>query len=289
MIFLFLGSFLAHLEPKLQLFEVDDHGDAGNDDLSHHHLLKFKHLGQGHLDVLTLWDSLAQRESQLSELLLKIFNQSKRHVLTVEALSIFWVFSEILKQSLSPIGLRREWGRWWGSRRKRQWPGTTWTQSEAAALLDESSQETLETSYSQESDEGVGQPLNVLLENESTRQWEVEGFRVVISRVSAIFWDAPSKVEVGQRAKHQGQGRGLWRKCCFSNISFTLSPPSKGSQPIHTHFQRSSQHNRPRTPRPPLNGNFQTFFYPTFFFCNWILLMGRFPQISTEQKKWWKI
>ena len=92
MIFLFLGSSLAHLEPKLQLFEVDDHGDAGNDDLSHHHLLKFKHLGQGHLDVLTLWDSLAQRESQLSELLLKIFNQSKRHVLTVEALSIFWVF-----------------------------------------------------------------------------------------------------------------------------------------------------------------------------------------------------
>ena len=34
MTFLFLGSSLAHLEPKLQLFEVDDHGDAGNDDLS---------------------------------------------------------------------------------------------------------------------------------------------------------------------------------------------------------------------------------------------------------------
>ena len=179
----------------------------------------------------------------------------------------FEFFSEILKQSLSPIGLRREWGRWWGSRRKRQWPGTTWTQSEAAALLDESSQETLETSYSQESDEGVGQPLNVLLENESTRQWEVEGFRVVISRVSAIFWDAPSKVEVGQRAKHQGQGRGLWRKCCFSNISFTLSPPSKGSQPIHTHFQRSSQHNRPRTPRPPLMVIFRHFFTPLFSFA----------------------
>ena len=32
MISLFLGSFLAHLEPKFQLFEVDDHGDAGNDD-----------------------------------------------------------------------------------------------------------------------------------------------------------------------------------------------------------------------------------------------------------------
>ena len=33
--FPFFGSSLAHLEPKLQLFEVDDHGDAGNDDLSH--------------------------------------------------------------------------------------------------------------------------------------------------------------------------------------------------------------------------------------------------------------
>ena len=40
--FPFLGSSLAHLEPKLQLFEVDDHGDAGNDDLSHHHLQNFK-------------------------------------------------------------------------------------------------------------------------------------------------------------------------------------------------------------------------------------------------------
>ena len=36
MIFLFLGSSLAHLE---QLFEVDDHGDAGNDDLSHYQIL----------------------------------------------------------------------------------------------------------------------------------------------------------------------------------------------------------------------------------------------------------
>ena len=42
MIFLFFGSSLAHLEPKLQLFEVDDHGNADNDDLSHHHLQNFK-------------------------------------------------------------------------------------------------------------------------------------------------------------------------------------------------------------------------------------------------------
>ena len=40
----FFGSSLAHLEPKLQLFEVDDHGDASNDDLSHHHLQNFKEL-----------------------------------------------------------------------------------------------------------------------------------------------------------------------------------------------------------------------------------------------------
>ena len=32
--FPFLGSSLTDLELKLQLFEVDDHGDAGNDDLS---------------------------------------------------------------------------------------------------------------------------------------------------------------------------------------------------------------------------------------------------------------
>ena len=38
----FLDSSLSRLEPKLQLFEVDDHGDAGNDDLSHHHLQNFK-------------------------------------------------------------------------------------------------------------------------------------------------------------------------------------------------------------------------------------------------------
>ena len=35
---IFLGSSLADLEPKLQLFEVDDQGDAGNDDLLHRHL-----------------------------------------------------------------------------------------------------------------------------------------------------------------------------------------------------------------------------------------------------------
>ena len=44
MIFLFFGSSLAHLEPKLQLFEVDDHGDAGNDDVLHHHLPNLKQL-----------------------------------------------------------------------------------------------------------------------------------------------------------------------------------------------------------------------------------------------------
>ena len=31
--FPFLGSSLAHLEPELELFEVDDIGDDGNDDL----------------------------------------------------------------------------------------------------------------------------------------------------------------------------------------------------------------------------------------------------------------
>ena len=35
MIFLIFGSPLAHLEPKLELFEVWDDGD---DDLSHHYL-----------------------------------------------------------------------------------------------------------------------------------------------------------------------------------------------------------------------------------------------------------
>ena len=47
MIFVFLGYSLAHLEPKLQLFEVNDHGDAGNDDLSHHHLQNFSTFRSG--------------------------------------------------------------------------------------------------------------------------------------------------------------------------------------------------------------------------------------------------
>ena len=55
MIFLFFGSSLAHLEPKLQLFKVDGHGDAGNDDLSHHNLPNFKQfcgqLGNGPLQI----------------------------------------------------------------------------------------------------------------------------------------------------------------------------------------------------------------------------------------------
>ena len=38
MIFLFLGSSLAHLEPELELFEVDNIGDDGDDDLSYHYL-----------------------------------------------------------------------------------------------------------------------------------------------------------------------------------------------------------------------------------------------------------
>ena len=42
MIFLFLGSYLAHLDHKLELFEVDDIGDDGDDDLSHHYLPNFK-------------------------------------------------------------------------------------------------------------------------------------------------------------------------------------------------------------------------------------------------------
>ena len=39
--FPFFGSSLAHLEPKLELFEVWDDGD---DDLSHHYLLYFNQL-----------------------------------------------------------------------------------------------------------------------------------------------------------------------------------------------------------------------------------------------------
>ena len=38
MIFLFFYSSLAHLEPEPELFEVDEIGDDGDDDLSYHHL-----------------------------------------------------------------------------------------------------------------------------------------------------------------------------------------------------------------------------------------------------------
>ena len=47
MIFPFFGSFLAHLEPELVLFEVDDIGDDGDDDLSYHYLPNFKQLWLG--------------------------------------------------------------------------------------------------------------------------------------------------------------------------------------------------------------------------------------------------
>ena len=38
----FYGSSLAHLEPDLELFEVD--GEDGDDDLSYHYLPNFKQL-----------------------------------------------------------------------------------------------------------------------------------------------------------------------------------------------------------------------------------------------------
>ena len=41
MIFLFFGSSLAHLEPELELFEVDEIGGDGDDDLSYNHLSNF--------------------------------------------------------------------------------------------------------------------------------------------------------------------------------------------------------------------------------------------------------
>ena len=44
MIFLFLGSSLAHLEPELELIEFDDIGVDGDDDLSYHYLPNFKQL-----------------------------------------------------------------------------------------------------------------------------------------------------------------------------------------------------------------------------------------------------
>ena len=42
MIFLLFGSSLAYLEPELELFLVDDIGDDGDDDLSHHYLPNFE-------------------------------------------------------------------------------------------------------------------------------------------------------------------------------------------------------------------------------------------------------
>ena len=42
--FSFFGSSLAHLEPELQLFEVNDIGDDGDNDLSYHYLPNFKRL-----------------------------------------------------------------------------------------------------------------------------------------------------------------------------------------------------------------------------------------------------
>ena len=42
--FPFFVSSLAHLEHELELFEVDDIGDDGEDDLSHHYLPNFKQL-----------------------------------------------------------------------------------------------------------------------------------------------------------------------------------------------------------------------------------------------------
>ena len=38
------GSSLAHLEPELKLFEVDDLDDDGDDELSHHYFPNFKQL-----------------------------------------------------------------------------------------------------------------------------------------------------------------------------------------------------------------------------------------------------
>ena len=40
--FLLFGSSLAHLEPGLELFVVDDIGDDGDDDLSHHYHPNFE-------------------------------------------------------------------------------------------------------------------------------------------------------------------------------------------------------------------------------------------------------
>ena len=45
--FPFFGPSLAYLEPELQLFEVDDIGDDGDDDLSYPYLPNFKQLYLG--------------------------------------------------------------------------------------------------------------------------------------------------------------------------------------------------------------------------------------------------
>ena len=42
--FPFFGSSLAHLEPDLELFEVDAIGNDGDDDLSYHYHPNFKQL-----------------------------------------------------------------------------------------------------------------------------------------------------------------------------------------------------------------------------------------------------
>ena len=44
MIFYFFSSSLPLLEPELELFEVDDIGDDGDDDFWHHYLPNFKQL-----------------------------------------------------------------------------------------------------------------------------------------------------------------------------------------------------------------------------------------------------
>ena len=57
MIFLFFGSYLAHLEPELELFEVDDIGDDGDDDLSYHYLLNQKAIAVLKSSLLLFEDS----------------------------------------------------------------------------------------------------------------------------------------------------------------------------------------------------------------------------------------
>ena len=42
--FLFFGSSLAHLKPELELFEDDDIGDDGDDDLLQYYLPNFQQL-----------------------------------------------------------------------------------------------------------------------------------------------------------------------------------------------------------------------------------------------------